>query len=276
MDYLYVKLFKKQPCKFYSMFYNKEYDKHGFEHTLNLMKSTLLYQQYESLPVIDIYIIICTNNAQNILNSLSTIEEFYKNKYVFFYWMVLYNSTDDMYYYTKTFMQTHRGLVCKANIEENIKNKIYLRNVCKYLKSYGEKLECNIIDISDIYNQNTELKEDYSKYSLVVDENIYFELFAFKELIKSIKKSRKIAMVCPICVDEEGSSNYYTNEYLCEDDIIYSCYNGVSLIRSSAFIHSEWKFVYSNINNEHRRFCMFIRKNGIIKVDPQIKVLTYS
>lgn len=277
MDYLYYKLFKKTPDRFYSMFYNKEYDLRGLDHTLKLMKSTLLYQHFETLPVIDIYIIVSSNLSLNILESLSSIEKTYKHKYVFFFWIVLYNACDDLCNSIDAFMLTHRGLACKTNMQENIQNKIYMRNVCKYLKSCGERFDDNVIDVSYIYKQDTVLNENENcKYSLVVDEDIYFELHVFKELLKSIKKSRKIAMVCPVCVDEEGYTNCYNNEYLSEDDVIYSCYNGVSLIRSSAFINSEWKFVYSNVTNEHRRFCMHIRKNGMIKVNNHIRVLKYS
>ena len=277
MDNLYYKLFKKTPNKFYSMFYNKEYSMYGLEHTLKLMKSTLLYQHYETLPVIDIYIIVSCNLALNILESLSCIEQNYKQKYSFFYWIVLYNAPDDLCYSIETFMLNHRGLACKATLAENIQNKIYMRNVCKYLKSFGERFEDNVIDISDIYKQDTLLSEhENCKYSLVVDEDIYFESECFKELLKSIKKSRKIVMVCPLCVDEEGNTNCYNSEYVVEDDIVHSCYNGVALIRTHAFMNSEWKFVYSNISNEHRRFCMYIRKNGLLKVDSHIRVLKYS
>lgn len=268
---IYYKFFKKEPTDFYKIFYNK----HTVLDAVALMKSSLLYQHRENLQIIDIYIIVSNNeNVINILNSLNDIELNYKSKYNFFYWIVEYNSTDNTFYILCDFMKKHRGLLCKSQSSDNsLQNKIYIRNVCKYLKSIGEIFTQLYITIDEI--NNFECSPVFSKYSLVVDPDIYFEEYCFKELLKKIKKSKHIIMVCPLCVDNNDDI-CYKNEYVEDNQEIISCFNGVALMRSSAFMNCEWKYVLSSNPIEHKRFCIYMRKYGIIQVINNVKVLKYS
>jgi len=257
-------------------FYLKNYLDFGILHVIDLMQSSSLFMSRSDLPVIDIFILVSDIKVSNILNSLSLIESYYFPKYNFLFWFII--SHDSLYNFASIksllldFLKTHRGLLCINNT--SFKDTFYLLNMNKFLKKIGEIHSSDYIFLSDI--NSFPIHDVNSKYSVLIDQDVYFELDAFKALIKSIKSSKYFILSTPLCVDDNNIPAYDNELSFSESNELLSCFNGVAIIRSYAFHKANWKYIKSNSFNIHKRFCFNLRSFGSLLINNNITVLKFS
>lgn len=230
-----------------------------------------------------INVFLCVRNNENILEltleNLIKIEKDNSN-YKFKYYMYENDSIDNTKKIVLNFYKNHNGNCLFETLKK---------------KQWGCVKDNNrSLDMSYYRNKMKSLCKNFnnSKYSLILDTNVLFDVLCFKKMIDILENNLDIHMVTPYGVLENKPNKYYDtyalsiknvygnkalyflNKQLKYNDIvdINSGFSGFSIIRSETLYKCNWGTEINNICSEHNVFCNEVNMYGRIVCCKNIKV----